>query len=608
MKLFRFIIFIIIISPAGRILAFDDSILVKIGTSGITKDEFQQRFELIPQVSGGVKKDIEQKKHDLLYSLIAEKLWAKEAENLNLDTSDIMRLTFKTIEKMFVRDALFKIEISDKVTLTNEERLEGLKRIYNDLVLDIVQFKDSSTAQNIYSDLNNGVTFDSVKILLSSQISPVQIKFGELTENVEDLLYSLNDGEFTQPIKSSSGWLIFKLLNKEPAAFSKRDQAVMKAEEIIKQRKTDYFYNEFYGKFFGGRKVETDAVLFRSVAEKISSILAEKKNISSISDSENIYMDASDLLKMESEFGEDSLAMPFIKLDKGPISLKQFLREFIFEGFYSPNVKLNVIAAKLNSRVKTFIEQELLAQEGYRRGLQNLSDVKSSISMWKDNYLAKILKNILIDSVKVSDEEVYAYYKNRNQLFIQAVPEVNIIEILTDSLDVIDHVFRELEEGKDFRKLASIHTKRIWTRNNGGEFGFFPVTMYGEIGKAAANMNVGEIYGPIKLPEGYSIFKLIDKREKEIDTTLSFEETKEEIKKNLSYKKLGDFFIDYTVKLANKFGVSINEQLLKSIELLDMNLFVYRYMGFGGRINAVPMVLPFNEWFLPWKESKKLTP
>lgn len=608
MKFYHLVIFLFLILPAAKTLALDDSVLVKIGNSGLTSYEFQQRFELIPQVSGGMKKDIEQKKHDLLYSLIAEKLWAKEAEHLNLDTSDIMRLTFKTIEKMFVRDALFKIEISDKIKLTDEERLEGLKRIYNDLVLDIIQLKDSLSAENVYSRLKNGLSFDSAKIILGSQIPPIQIKFGELSENVENILYTLNDGELTQPIKSSSGWLIFKLLKKEPAAFSNREQALMNAEEIIKQRKTEKFYKEFFGKLFGGKKVESDAVLFRSISEKISSILDEKKNNNSISDSENIYLDAADLLMMEKEFGEDSLGMSFIKLEEKPISLKQFLREFIFEGFYSSNVKPNVIAAKLNARVKTFIEQELLAQEGYRRGLQNLPDVKSSISMWKDNYLAKILKNILLDSVKVSDEEVYNYYNNKYHLSDQPVSEVNILEILTDSLEVIEHVMNELEKGEDFRTLASLHTKRTWTRINGGEFGFFPVTMYGDIGKAAANMKVGEIYGPIKLPEGYSIFKLIEKREREVDTSLSFEESKEEIKKNLSYKKLSDFFIDYTVKLANKFGVTINEQMVKSLELLDMNLFVYRYMGFGGRINAVPMVLPFTEWFLPWKERKKLTP
>jgi len=315
-----------------------------------------------------------------------------------------------------------------------------------------------------------------------------------------------------------------------------------------------------------------------------------------------------DLLSIEKELGPDTLNMHFIKFDESPLTVKQFLREFIFDGFFAANVKPNIIAAKMNSRVKTFIENELLSREGYRRGLQNLPEVRSSIAMWKDNYLAKILKNILVDSVKISDDEVNDYYQSRHQNVNGTLTEVNILEILTDSLEVIESVLSDLERGADFRKLAALHTKRVWTKNQGGEFGFFPVTMYGEIGRIASQMNIGEIYGPIKLPEGYSVFKLIDKRESRIDTTLSYEESKEEIKKNLAYKKLSKFFIDYTVKLANKYGVTINKHVMNTIPVSDLNMLVYRYLGFGGRINAVPMVLPFSEWFLPWKESKKLVP
>ncbi|MCK7521994.1 MAG: hypothetical protein MZV64_32080 [Ignavibacteriales bacterium] len=85
-----------------------------------------------------------------------------------------------------------------------------------------------------------------------------------------------------------------------------------------------------------------------------------------------MFLDVSDLLNIESQLGADTLDMKFIKLDDSPITVKQFLREFIFDGFYSANVKPNVIAAKMNSRVKSFIEMELLAREGYKRGLQNL--------------------------------------------------------------------------------------------------------------------------------------------------------------------------------------------------------------------------------------------
>jgi parvulin-like peptidyl-prolyl isomerase len=608
MKFYHFRFITLFILTSARILASGDSLLVKIGSSGITVDEFQQRFELIPQIAQGGEKDIEQKKNHLLYSLIAEKLWAYEAEALKLDTSDIMQITFKTIEKMFVRDALYKIEITDKIKITDEEKLEGLKRISSNLNLDVIYFSDSLSALKIHKLLKSGITFDSVKSIVQSNLQAIQIKFGELRESVEDILYSLNEGEFTSPVKSSSGWLIFILLEKEPAVFEKRDQALMNVEEIIKQRKTDKYYEEFYGKFFGNKKVETNGVLFWSIAYKIAERLNNKKNTNSIPDSENVYLDVSNLLSIEIELGADTLNMQFIKLDGSPITVKQFIREFIFNGFYSVDVSPNVISAKLKSRVKTFIEQELLAREGYKRGLQNLPEVKNSISIWKDNYLAKILKNMLLDSIKVSDEEVYNFYRNNKEEKNSSMIEVNILEILTDSLEVVESVIRELEKGADFRMLASIHTKRTWTRNNGGEFGFFPVTMYEDIGRIAATMSLGEIYGPIKLPDGYSIFKLIDKKESKVDSTLSFEQSKEEIRKNLTYKKSADFFIDYTAKLANKYGAAINEQLLNTISVSDLNLFVYRYMGFGGRINAVPMVLPFTEWFLPWKESKKLVP
>ncbi len=519
-----------------------------------------------------------------------------------------MQTTFKTIEKMFVRDALYKIEITDKIGLSEKEKLEGLKKIYFDLNLDVMHFADSISALKIHNLLQNGITFDSAKKITQSNLPVIQVKFGELKEPVEDVLYKMHEGDFSLPIESSSGWLIFKLIKREPVSFENSDQALKSVEKIINQKKTEKVYDEFYRKFFRNTKIETDGFLFWSIADKISDRLYKKKITNSIPDSDNVYLDVNDLLNIEQELGPDTLKMRFIKLDDASISVKQFLREFFFDGFYSADVKPNVLAAKLNSRVKTFIEQELLALEGYKRGLQNLPEVRSSIAMWKDNYLAKILKNMLLDSVKISDAEVYDSYNNRDGNSQSALIEVNILEILTDSLEVVESVLNDLERGADFRKLAEIHTKRTWTRNNGGEFGFFPANMYGEIGKIAAQMSIGEIYGPVKLPEGYSIFKLIDKREKTTDTNLSFEEVKEDIRKNLAYKKLSDFFIDYTVKLANKYGVTINTQIFNSIKVSDLNMLVYRYMGFGGRISAVPMALPFTEWFLPWKESMKLVP
>lgn len=609
MKIFFLNSLLFVVFAAFKIYSSSDSLLVKIGSKGITAEEFQQRFGLIPQVAGGIKRDIEQKKQDLLYSLIAEKLWAKNAEELKLDTTEVMHYTFSIIEKMFVRDALYKIEITDKIKITDEEKVDGLKKIYYNLQLDLIQFFDSSAAFESYNSLTKGeAAFDSLKTLFNPNMSHVSIKYGEFVKPIEDELYSLQENEISKPVKAKNGWIIFKVIKREYETISSRNQALMNVEEIIKKRKADKYYNEFFERFLKNKKIETDGKIFWSIVDKITELINEKKAENSAADGTIISFEANDFLKIENLLGADTLIMNFIFFDEKPVTTKEFLRELVFDGFSLDNFNQTFIAKKLNARVRLFIEHELLAREGYKRGLHNLPDVKSSISMWKDNYMAKLLKNFLLDSIKVSDEEVYNHFINKNQMQNNAITEVNIIEILTDSLDVIDLVLRELEKGADIRMLASAHTKRTWTKNNGGEFGFFPVTMYGDLGRIAASMNIGELYGPIKLPEGYSIFKLIDKRESTFDSALTFQQVKEDLRKYLRYTKSVKFFIDYTVELANKYGVQINEQLFNSIEVMDMNLFVYRYLGFGGRISAVPLTLPFNEWYLPWKEKQKLIP
>lgn len=609
MKIFFLKSLLIVVFATLSIYSSPDSLLVKIGSTGITAEEFQQRFELIPQVSAGIKRDLEQKKQDLLYSLIAEKLWAKNAEELKLDTTEVMRYTFSIIEKMFVRDALYKIEITDKIKIPGDEKIEGLKKIYYNLQLDLIQFSDSSAAFESYNSLTkHEAAFDSLKTKFNQHILPITIKYGEFVEPIEDELYSLQENDISKPVKTKNGWIIFKLIKKENEPISSRNQALMNVEEIIRKRKADKYYDEFFERFFKNKKIETDGKIFWSIADKITELINQKKEVNSAAEGNMISFEVSDLLRIEKLLGADTLSMNFIFFDEKPVTVKEFLRELVFDGFSFDNFNQAYIAKKLNARVRLFIEHELLAREGYKRGLHNLPDVKSSISMWKDNYMAKLLKNILLDSIKVSDEEVYNHFINKNQTQNNAITEVNIIEILTDSLEVIDLVLRELEKGADIRTLASAHTKRTWTKNNGGEFGFFPITMYGDLGRIAASMNIGELYGPIKLPEGYSIFKLIDKRESTFDSALTFQQVKEELRKYLHYTKSVKFFIDYTVELANKYGVQINEQLFNSIEVMDMNLFVYRYIGFGGRISAVPLTLPFNEWYLPWKEKQKLIP
>ncbi len=587
-----------------------DSIVAKIGNLNITSSEFRNRFELTPQIYHKGEDFGAQKKDDLLYSLIAEKLWAQDAERLGLDSTYIMQTTYKAMEDMFVRDALYNIEIKSKINVSEPELLEGMKKHFTTLKVDAIYSKDSSEIISYYKALKKGASFDSLQLATGVMVPTVDVNFGDMKENIENEIYKLKIGEITPPVVTSSGWVIFKLKDRIKKSYTKEDvnSSMKKVDEMIRDRKEKHLFQKYYDKFFKSMHITTNGDLFWSLADKITAIAKKKRASGAVADSQDVKIDAKDILSIERQFGSDTLKMVFIRFTKNPFSLRRFLRYFIFEGFTTRETDEKIIAAKLNYRVRRTIEQELLAREGYKRGLENLPQVENQIAMWKSNYLANMLKDKLLDSVKVNDDEVYNYYEKLNKEKDTGQEEVNILEVLTDSLDVVEKVLNDLDNGADFRQLASIHTKRTWTKNKGGEFGYFPVNRYGDIGKIAAKMKVGDVYGPLKTPEGYSVFKLIGKKSKKEEAPVSFDKEKEKLRLELKAKKLDDYFIKYTVKLANKYGVKINKAVYQKISVPDLQMFVYRYMGFGGRIAAVPLTIPFTEWYKPWLNSQKAVP
>jgi parvulin-like peptidyl-prolyl isomerase len=608
-KYFSVLIVILLINSSALFSQqLDDDAVVRVGTKIITEREFLERYEFSPGLQRNNKSDTESSKLEFLYTLIAEKLWAQQASALGLDTLEVMKFSRDEFEKMFVRDVLYRKEVTEKIKISDDELLQAFYRNRNRLKVNFIFSEDENEIRNIYSMLTEGILFDSVLIVrpeFEEQKEPWDVVYGQMESAVEDSLYNLKVGEFTAPILTPDGWYIFRLTNKIESLLSSAEdlqKSNLEAEKIIKARKSQKLHLEFFAEFFNDKKVDVNPVLFESLAEKISARFEWKKNNYRISDNNLFSLLAEDVVAIESEFGRNSLKSIFINFDSDPLTLKQFLRILAFDGLAAEEYDIRYIRKLLDTKTRQIIERELLAREGFKRGYNLLPEVQSEVNMWSDNYLSQVLKNKFLDSVSVSDDEVYNYYKQLNKE--EKYPQlVNIVEILTDSLEIVNAILQEIKEGKDFKKIAKQYTKREWTKENGGEFGFFPSSLHGNIGKIAAAMEVGEIYGPLKVPEGYSIFKLIDKRDSVTAPPQPYEKFKDKYKRDLLYSKSKLKMDNYTVDLAIKYGVGIDLDLLESIQVTNISSFGLRKLGFGGKITAVPIVAPNVDWVQPWLDK-----
>jgi parvulin-like peptidyl-prolyl isomerase len=587
-----------------------DKYIGKAGNEKISEREFKIRYELVPHLSRDQFSE-DSSKLDLANSIIAEKLLAMEANHLGYDTTDYFKFSSQQIRDLLVRDALYNKTIASKINITENDIQRAVSRRSKSLEVKIISTEDSSRIFNYYKKLHSGASFDSIemytdKLEYDSNNTVVKITFGQMQDDfVEDTLYSLKIGSISYPLKTNGGWFIFKLVGiKSTIPPNAKDPDYDKSVlSIIRMRKSRIIGLKYLNEFYKNKKAVVDSTLFAELNKKISSVLSKKKLNNDYGAHGLLYLDEQNLIKIMNEFNQAELKEDIVHITKSPISLKEYLFSLIAYPFTIKDPSPESTAHGLIENLNKYIQYKFLSSEALKQGLQNIPEVKEDINIWKNDYLAKMLKNTFKDSASVTDEDTRQEYLGNN-----ASEQVNIIEILNDDLEVIETVFKELQAGKNFRELAKTYTQRVWTKDKSGEFGYFPINSFGRIGKIASRLKINEIYGPVKTDSGYSVIKLIGRKNDTTKSDENFDSVKTQIKYSLLGKEFDEKFYKYIAKLAEKYNYSIDEKALKNVKVTHIPMFAYRYIGFGGRIAAVPYLGPWYEWVKYLKKQPEAVP
>src|SRR5690554_5447416 len=587
----------------------EEKVVARVGDYKIYESEFQERFDFSAHPKLLNKSEKIEAKRDFLKQLIAEKLLSLNAREKGYDTLQVFSNIISPLRDMYVRDALYSLEIKNKIAISPQEIIEGLERIKKICKVKFIHSVDEMEINDIYKSLKFGASFDSLlEQRAESKDQPRDVTFGTMEKPFEDSLYNLIPGRFTSPLKSEDGYYILKLVDTEPNPDLKDQEMVLDhVKRIVKTRNEYKVYLDYYHNFFDDFRITADRGVFENLISIFTPRFHEKYSDNESAVYNKYYLNGIEVTSAFDLMKADNKNKIFIDLGEKKIKADYFLNKLSHNGFYVRDIDEKSIRASLSSYIRKFIEDELLTIEGISKGLNNSPEVKKYIRMWEDSYLSKMLMVNMFDSIKVSEEEAYSVYK-QNDWAESPLELVNILEILTDSLQIVEHILNELSSGKDFRDLAKQYTRRDSLKERGGEFGFFPVTMYDEIGKAALNMEIGDIYGPIKLDGGYSIFQLIGRKTDTTGYTKSYQEVKNNLISHLTLLKFEKYVNEYNAMLANKYGVEIYEDVLNEIENTYLNLVVVRYMGFGGEIFAVPYTEQFSGWYDIWIKDKDKIP
>jgi len=379
-----------------------NGVLARIGPRSITGRDLLERIELMPWPGKDQPSMHDSAVTNALLSLVAEKLLSLEASRLGVGQDEGITAGFTTLERAFARDELFRQEILGQVRITPEEIDQALRRYTSELTLAVFAVSSESDARALVLRLmtpldTTGRAFP--RLTVHSQ-DTVTITFGALVPAHEDVAYGIRDllnarASYTV----SSGWLVFRLLDRRPNPAAMRLSLVNRrttVENVIRKRRQAELTVHYYNRYIGGEEIRMDSALFHAVADTLLALKWRDKETHQKGTSFGVTgADVENLLKAFAEKGD----VPFVSLRSDTVRLRAFLRGMGLHSVQLRSLYPKTFKEDFNRATMTVAEAELMSELALRQHYNDHSDVRRDLSAWREATQTKELVGKIVDSL-----------------------------------------------------------------------------------------------------------------------------------------------------------------------------------------------------------------
>jgi parvulin-like peptidyl-prolyl isomerase len=572
-----------------------DRVVARAGNLFISEREFRERFELLPALYRHRKAQLESSKLELLYSLVAEKLLAQEAQDRKLDQDTAFNAAYLELRKLLARDQLYREEITQKVEVSRSE-IEHERRNAERLAHVAYLFFDSRAgAQFVRDRIATAADFDRLDVdsSLHGLRDTATVIWSDADPAIEEAAYALSPGDVSPVVATGGGFYILRLIRSLPGTISTQYSPGVFRERLesrIRQRKEQKAMHETMALLLAGTAGYARPEPFRVLAAALITALRAESTATPDTFLTLTRPVLLDVQRICAGHLEDSLVVA------GDIrwSVDEVLTRLHMKRFRIERWRLDALPAVLNGELEYWTQQELLAQEGLRRGLDQRPEVERKLLMWRQASLAAAMKRYAEDRVGVSAAEVWEYRHFVDTGLV--VPEINLRVLRTATPEEMQSALGAMADGADFASVVRTWSSDSIARATGGETGFFPVTSRPPLGSFAAAMDSGQRYGPVSVPGGELMFEVIGKRSAGGKGDSVSAGPEQDARAELTAMKRQGLLNQFLSQSAMKRGIDVYEDRLRAIAVTPIPMLTYRILGFGGRMFEVPFVDPQIQW------------
>ncbi len=588
------ILFLFLIAPAGRAQTpqTQESILARAGYLSVTEEEFLKRYELLPGQYRHRKNNIEESKLVFLYSLVAEKLMAQEAEAHHLDQDSLYLQAIAQVKKNLVRDQLYREQIRDKVSVSRKEVQDATTDALRQLHISYLCFEDSSDAAFVRKQLKNCNQFHHFRVdsAMATFCDTVTLTWGEAEAPIEQAAFRLRKGDCSSVVEASAGYFILHLDREWQNSFYASMQPHVLFERVetkLRLRKEYSRLNAYLQTAFQSKTGFSLPRPFHAVAVAFNTVWKSEVTGKEVTVTDSI-------LNVISERCVEILHDTMVVVGASTWSVEDVLNKLRGRTFTIDLSRTTGIAAQLNSHLQILVHQDLLAQEGLAQRLNERSSVKKELDIWRQQLLAKYVEIDFQRRVQVSDQDVFQYCSAANPEI--HYPQVRIRELHTQDLSAMEQAMAALRKGESFEEVIQKRSSDSLTAQQGGLSNAFSIQERLPLGILAWRMNVGDRQGPLHLNNDYIYFELLTKEYPAGTSESSFAAMMHRLSSEARLIKQERMLNVFIAKSAQQRGYTIFADRLKQLPVSHVPMMTYRILGFGGRMFAAPFVTRQVDW------------
>lgn len=557
LKRFALLLAFLSIAAASGCGKREDKVVAKVGEREITIGQFEQAAESIKDVYLPLTDDLEGKRQ-LLDHMINKEVMTLKAIQAGYEKDPGFVNFWERYKGQYLVAAMENELVVEKVSVTEEEAKNYFDRMQYEYTLSQIVLPDENQAQMVREQLLGGADFEELakKYSISPDakdggfVGPAQV--GQMHYWVEEALFSLKEGDISQPLATSTGYAILKVHRIRKVTPEKDIEWAKQRVKAIKQKK---MLEDLKKKI----EKEIGLVIYPQAVDIVYNNLPPDIPFQDIIEYKVTYENAPKL-----EIPEQYLDMILAQYSDSTYTLRDYLK--IYDAYPLPERprRASGKGGVVESIHKYIWDKVLPVYAEEKLKIQNIPKVAKDLQRKKERFLVQTFYNDRIQKeVGVADPEIKAYYEEHRSEFL--TPEKRDVGvIIVSSEDKAKEVASLARKGTDWNRLVRSYSEDPNARESAGRTGLHQQGDYEDYDAVAFSLKKGDVSDPFQVPRGWAVVKVFEIKPPE---QISLADAALAIRNKLTAERSDELLKKKLEEWRKEFEITINEGNLKKAKL-----------------------------------------